>query len=113
MPDGSNFESSKVALVEENVNFNLRKDKKARVSLKDISSNIVEVATKSRFPAFFVLSDVYYPGWIASIDGRETQIYRTNYIFRGVLLPEGRHLVRFEYKPTSLYVGAVVTIFTL
>ena len=48
-----------------------------------------------------VLTDAYYPGWRAYIDGRSARIYPANVAFRGVVVPKGRHRVEFVYKPDS------------
>jgi hypothetical protein len=49
----------------------------------------------------FVVSDTWYPGWWATIDGQEVPIYRANYMFRGVFVPAGEHVVRFDYWPNN------------
>jgi uncharacterized membrane protein YfhO len=53
-----------------------------------------------------ILSDHYYPGWTAMIDGVQAPIFRANGIFRAVYLPKGSHLVQFDYLPQSLVLGA-------
>lgn len=60
-------------------------------------------------PALVVVSDAYYPGWLASVDGNPVRIYRANYAFRAVYLPAGRHEVHFEYKPWSVRAGVTIT----
>ena len=57
-----------------------------------------------------VLSDTYFPGWEGSIDGEKTEIVKVNSIFRGIIVPAGKHTIIFEYKPKSFYWGAIVTI---
>ncbi len=69
---------------------------------------IVEVALQRS--AWLVLSDSFFPGWRAyvSTDGgeeQETHLYRADYNFRAVFLPEGEHRVRFKYSPMSFKVG--------
>lgn len=64
---------------------------------------VVEAVTDQ--PAFLVLSDSFYPGWRAYVDGRETRIYRADYLFRAVALPAGRHTVEFRYGPESVTLG--------
>jgi hypothetical protein len=49
--------------------------------------------------AFLVLSDTYYPGWRALVDGLEKEILRVNYAFRGIKLPEGAKHVVFFFDP--------------
>ncbi|OQA17265.1 MAG: Bacterial membrane protein YfhO [Chloroflexi bacterium ADurb.Bin360] len=53
----------------------------------------------------FVLSDTYYPGWEAHLDGQATPIYRVNAIFRGVVVPEGTHHLTLRYRPRAFKVG--------
>jgi Bacterial membrane protein YfhO. len=47
-----------------------------------------------------VFSEIYYPkGWVATIDGNPAEIFRCNWIFRGMLLPEGEHEVTMRFEP--------------
>jgi hypothetical protein len=62
---------------------------------------------------YLVLADVYYPGWRAFVDGKDTEILRANYLFRAVPIEAGKHEVRFVYQPQTLYVGAALGILTL
>lgn len=68
-------------------------------------SHRVSINTITEEDEFLVLSDTYYPGWRAYIDGVETPIYRTNYTFRGLVVPQGSHKVVFRYQPKSLSIG--------
>lgn len=55
--------------------------------------------------ALLILSDTFYPGWKATVDGEPTPIYRTNAVFRGVPVPPGRHRIAMHFRPSSLRVG--------
>jgi hypothetical protein len=57
-----------------------------------------------------VLSDTAYPGWIATIDDRPVNIYRTNMFARGVFVPPGHHLIKFVYDPLSLKFGYLAVV---
>jgi hypothetical protein len=57
-----------------------------------------------------VLSDAYYPGWKASVDGASAAIHRVNRIFRAVVVPAGVHRVAFAYRPVSFRAGALLSI---
>lgn len=61
---------------------------------------------------YLVLSDTYYPGWQAFVDGLPATILRANFAFRAVALPAGEHVVEFEYRPVSFRLGAVATALT-
>jgi len=60
-----------------------------------------------------VLSDTYFPGWKAYVDGRKAEIFRANYIFRAVAVNSGSHAIEFIYKPISYKIGEIVTIISL
>lgn len=66
---------------------------------------IVDIEVKAKYPGLLVLNDIFYPGWQAFIDGKETKILHANYLFRSVLVPAGNHLVTFRYRPLSLQIG--------
>jgi hypothetical protein len=57
-----------------------------------------------------VLNDAWYPGWRATVDGRETPILPANLLFRAVVVPAGRHDIEFVYWPVSWVAGATVTL---
>ena len=76
----------------------------------------IEVALDS--PGLVVLSDTYAPGWVAHLRSadeepaarRKIPIYRTNRVFRGAIVPAGKHILTYEYRPTSFYRGAAVSV---
>jgi len=68
----------------------------------------VEVADEG----YLVLSEVYYPGWRAYVDGHRIPILRANYAFRAVHLAPGRHMVRLAFEPTSWRVGLTISLAT-
>ena len=61
-------------------------------------------------PGLVVLADSYHPGWRASVDGSPAPILATNHLYRGVPVPAGRHTVRFEYRPRSVRLGAILSV---
>ncbi|HMC81960.1 MAG TPA: YfhO family protein [Candidatus Polarisedimenticolia bacterium] len=63
-------------------------------------------------PGWLVLTDNYYPGWVAFRDGERTPILRANHLFRAVAVPAGEHRVVFEYRPASLALGAIGSLLT-
>ncbi len=65
----------------------------------------VTVAAEASRPALLVLADNHYKDWKATVDGRPAEIYRTNHTFRGVVVPAGRHEVRFTFDSAQLRHG--------
>jgi uncharacterized membrane protein YfhO len=62
---------------------------------------------------FLFLADQYYPGWKAFVDGKETEIYATDYTFRSIYLSKGDHKVRFLYDPMSYKIGECISLIAL
>jgi uncharacterized membrane protein YfhO len=64
-------------------------------------------------PGYLVLTDTYYPGWRATVDGQPAEILEANHAFRAVQLDRGEHTVTFEYEPLSFRLGAWLTLLAL
>jgi hypothetical protein len=77
------------------------------------TANTVTVVADATSPAYLVLSDTFYPGWRAFIGGRETSIYRANYLFRAVYVPAGRHEIVFTFMPRSYRLAVLGTLLAL
>lgn len=75
--------------------------------------NKVVVETQSDGNNILFLSDNYYPGWNAYVDGVRSEVYRTDYTFRSVFVPQGSHRVIFQYQPRSFRIGLAVTLASL
>ena len=71
--------------------------------------NEVIVKTSASEPKILFLSDNYYPGWKATVDGDKTTILRANYTFRAVPLVGGEHIVRFWYDGNIFKVGILIS----
>jgi hypothetical protein len=114
LPDGRLFNPSQVALVNNNFKFKVPNlDASAIVKIVNLSDLQIDIETNSSSPAFLVLSDVYYPGWTAKIDGTQTKIFQTNYVLRGVQVPAGEHTIKFEFKPVSYHIGVGISVASL
>lgn len=62
---------------------------------------------------YLVLTDAYYPGWNAYVDGVPAPIYRGDVYFRAVAVPPGTHLVDFRFEPARVGQGAAISLATL
>jgi Bacterial membrane protein YfhO len=69
----------------------------------------VVARASARRPSLLVLTDLHYPGWKATVDGRDVPIERVNYLLRGVPLTAGTHEVEFRYEPGSFRAGWVIS----
>ena len=56
-----------------------------------------------------ILSQTFFPGWKASVDGRETSLYEAYGALQGVVVDAGAHRIDFRYRPASVYLGGLLT----
>ncbi|HEX5387001.1 MAG TPA: YfhO family protein [Gemmatimonadales bacterium] len=76
-----------------------------RVTLISYAPDRAEWRVRTTRAGWLFTGDAYYPGWTAERDGRPTRIYRANVAFRAVRVPPGDHLVRYRFRPRSVYLG--------
>jgi len=78
-------------------------------------SRINDVVLNSRTsqPAVMVVSQTFYPGWKATVDGMATEVFAADLNLTGIALPAGTHEVRLAFRPLSVQIGAALTAVTL
>jgi hypothetical protein len=76
----------------------------------DYGRERVAIEAHARRRAMLVLTDVHFPGWKATVNGREVPIQRVNYLQRGVLLYAGPNRVEFTYEPASWRAGWILSL---
>lgn len=72
------------------------------VVLKERTANTLTYEMSSPRGGLAVLSEVYYPGWTATVDGTPTELGRVNYILRALKVPAGKHEVVLSFKPSTV-----------
>ncbi|NOH12800.1 MAG: YfhO family protein [Chloroflexi bacterium] len=77
------------------------------------TANSVTIECSSDEPGWLVLGDIDYPGWFATVDGEPVRIFQADFLFRGVIVPDGNHMVEFKYKPLSFELGAILSSIAL
>ncbi len=87
-----------------------RRQTPASATITADGRNWVLIETDNLRDGLLVLSDNYYPGWLASVDGASTQIFRANHTMRAVNVPAGRHLVSFRFIPAAFFVSMYVSL---
>ena len=103
------FDFSKQAVVEERIanagSIAAQEPSQSHSEIVHYGARNVELKVQTSRPGLAILSDVYYPGWRAEVNGQPAKIYRVNGLIRGVWLPEGEHKVVFSYWPASFQIG--------
>ena len=75
--------------------------------------NKISMTVKTDKSGFLVVSNNFYPGWIAFVDHQPVKIYRANYTFQAIQIPAGTHQVEFLFRPKSFTLGAMISVFFL
>jgi len=74
--------------------------------------NALTIHVDSDASGLLVVTDSYYPGWTATVNGNTTPIHRVNHAFRGVRVPSGPSVVKMTYDPISFRIGIAITLAT-
>lgn len=95
-------------------------DSTARVVLTKYEPNNMTYTVSSTKGGVVVFSEVYYPGWTATIDGQPAELGRVNYILRALNVKAGKHEVVLDFHPTSIsttetiaYAALIVLLFAI
>lgn len=98
-----NFRPEEIAIVQDGPQ--LDGTGQGRIELGYYGPNDVVLHVETDAPALLVLSDTFYPGWRATVDGTPVPIYQTNAALRGVPVPAGAHRVEMHFRPRTLQIG--------
>ncbi len=83
------------------------------VSIVEYRPERIQIDVTTSRPGYLVLSDSWYPGWTALVDGQPAEIHRADHILRAVTVGPGHHTVTFQYQPMSFAIGAIVSAASL
>jgi hypothetical protein len=90
---------------------NFTRDSLASIKLDLYKPNYLKYTSSNTNDGFAVFSEVYYKdGWKATIDGKETAIYRVDYTLRGIDIPAGKHSIEFKFEPQVIQTGSTITL---
>jgi uncharacterized membrane protein YfhO len=70
----------------------------------------VVIKAYAQHSGLLILTDTFYPGWRAEVDGKPTTIYQADGLVRAVYLGQGEHTIRFTYSPNSFKAGLMIAI---
>ena len=81
--------------------------------IEDYENDRVVIRARADRPGLVVLADSWYPGWKATVDGRDADVERVDYAVRGVAIGPGSHRVELTYAPASFRAGWIVSLLAL
>ncbi len=111
-----NFDLRKSVVLEDNPKINNNRNFKGSAEIINYLPNKIIIITNSNSDSVLVLTDNFYPGWKAKVNGKEKNIIRADFTYRGVSLPKGENTVEFyfesEYFKWGIYLAAI-SIFSI
>jgi hypothetical protein len=82
-------------------------------TIREYQPNRVTVTVVSEAAGYLVLTDNWFPGWVATVNGQPAILYRANYLFRAVPVPAGHAEVVFTFDPASYRCGRLISTLTM
>jgi hypothetical protein len=82
----------------------------SNVKISEYTLSNIQIDVETPANGFLFLSEVYYPAWKAYIDGKETEIFKTDYCLRSVYLTQGKHEVEFKYESDTFNTGLIISL---
>ena len=73
------------------------------------SLNAITLSVSTPKDGYLVMSEIYYPGWHAYVDGNSSKVYQADWSLRTVQIPAGTHNVEMCFEPKSFYTGVWIT----
>ncbi len=108
-----NFDLRKNAVVEKDPHFKQRENSKSTASVINYQPNKIDIETNSNNNSLLILTDNYYPGWKAKVNGKEVEVLRADYTFRAISVPKGKNKIEFYYIPDSFKWGIILAFISI
>jgi hypothetical protein len=112
------FDPRRVVLLERDPGLEpATSDDLGEVTIRDVSTEAIDVTAEVRAPAVLLVTDNYSARWTATpLDAGDTRTYRVepgNALLRAIPLAAGHHHFRLAYRPSALPLGVAVTALTM
>jgi uncharacterized membrane protein YfhO len=85
----------------------------ASAAVESYRLNEIRITAETDAPGYLVLSEIWYPGWKATVDGADAPVLQADWCLRAVPLAAGRHEVVLEFSPSSFRAGAWISSLSL
>jgi hypothetical protein len=112
----NNFDPSKEAIIDKIFKDQINKTsypigENERIELVSYLPNELHYKYSANQEKLVVFSEIYYPaGWKCFIDNKESNYFRTDYVLRGMVVPEGDHEIKFVFEPASYIIGNKISL---
>lgn len=94
-------------------NRTFKTDSLSAIELVAYKPNYLNYQTQNTNDGLAVFSEIYYPkGWKVTIDGKEAEMFRVNYVLRALQIPAGKHIIEFKFEPEVVKKGSSIALFS-
>jgi membrane protein YfhO len=107
------FDSAREVVVDAPIRLEGQLEFRGDSKIELYQNRLVRINARLNEPGILVLTDAFYPGWKVYVDKHPQRILRANYLFRGVELTPGNHIVEFVYDPASFKIGLLISLMTV
>ncbi|HEY2382248.1 MAG TPA: YfhO family protein [Terriglobia bacterium] len=83
------------------------------VSIVSGRTNGMDLAVENAQPGVLIVSQTFYPGWLAVVDGEETAVVPADYALVGIPLRPGAHTIKLEFRPLSFRIGLIISVLSI
>ena len=84
-----------------------------RVVVLHSADGRLAVETENRAHRFLVISEIWHPGWTATLDDRNLPLFRTNLALMGAWIPPGKHRLALEFRPRQWRTGMAISVLSV
>jgi len=82
------------------------------VKCLEYENNLIKYEVNAEQNSILVFSEIFYPEWVANIDGEDVDIIRANYSFRAIAVPPGKHIIEMKFESSAFNNGLIISILT-
>jgi hypothetical protein len=105
------FDPRKIAYVQNSLSSKIDNALNAKARILSFQNERIDIQTENSGNNFLFISELYYPvSWKCYIDDKETETIQTNYAFRGIIVPAGKHKVSFIYRGQRFEQGKMISL---
>jgi len=81
--------------------------------ITEYGDKAIRIKSSANQPCYLVLTEMYYPGWQATVNGQPAEVLRGDYLFRVIPLDRGEHDVEMRFVCRPFQAGAIISVLTL
>lgn len=92
---------------------NLGYDPKSSITITKYTSQELTLSVKTAIPSFIIISNSYDPGWLVSVNGQDSNVFKTNASLIGIEVGAGESSIRLYYFPKEFLIGSLISLLSI